>query len=57
MDMVCLEAKLQKWGNSDRIRIPSNFLKLLNLKTNDKVDLNYENEKIIITKPKKQKYH
>ena len=50
-----MEAKLQKWGNSNGIRIHHNFLKLLNLKTNDKVNLNYENYKIIITKPKKEK--
>jgi len=50
-----MEARLQKWGNSDGIRIPSNILKSLNLKTNDKVDLKYENDKIIITKPKKVK--
>lgn len=50
-----MEVKLQKWGNSDGIRIPSNFLKSLNLKTNDKVDLNYEDDKIIITKLKKNK--
>ena len=50
-----MEIRLQKWGNSDGIRIPKNFLKSLNLKTNDKVELNYENDKIIITKPKKTK--
>ncbi len=50
-----MEIRLQKWGNSDGIRIPSNFLKLLNLKTNDKLELNYENDKIIITKPQKTK--
>lgn len=50
-----MEAKLQKWGNSDGIRIPSNILKVLNLKTNDIVDLNCEDDKIIITKPKKTK--
>lgn len=50
-----MEAKLQKWGNSDGIRIPSSLLKLLNLKTNDKVDIKYENDQIIITKPKKEK--
>lgn len=50
-----MEARLQKWGNSDGIRIPSNFLKSLNLKTNDKVDLNYEDDKIIISKIKKNK--
>ena len=47
-----MEAKLQKWGNSDGIRIPSSFLKLLNLKTNDIIDINFEQDKIIITKPK-----
>ena len=50
-----MEARLQKWGNSNGIRIPSNFLKLLNLKTNDRVDLIYENDKIIIKKPSKTK--
>ncbi len=50
-----MEARLQKWGNSDGIRIPSNILKALNLKTNDKVDLKYEDDKIIISKLKKEK--
>ena len=36
-----MEAKLQKWGNSDGIRIPNSFLKLLNLKTNDILDITY----------------
>ena len=47
-----MEAKLQKWGNSDGIRIPSIFLKSLDLKTNDKEELNFENNKIVISKPK-----
>ena len=47
-----METKLQKWGNSDGIRIPSSFLKWLNIKTNDKVDLKCENDKIIISKPR-----
>lgn len=50
-----MEARLQKWGNSDGIRIPSSILKSLNLKTNDKVELIQENDKIIITKPIKEK--
>ena len=48
-----MEARLQKWGNSDGIRIPSNILKSLNLKTNDKVDLIQKDDKIIISKKKK----
>lgn len=50
-----MEARLQKWGNSDGIRIPSNILKSLNLKTNDVVDLNIVDDKIVISKSKKKK--
>lgn len=47
-----MEVKLQKWGNSDGIRIPSIILKALNLKTNDKVELIQQEDKIVITKLK-----
>lgn len=50
-----MEARLQKWGNSDGIRIPSSLLKSLNLKTNDKVELSQVEDKIIITKRKDNK--
>ena len=50
-----MELKLQRWGNSDGIRIPSNILKSLNLKTNDKVNLVMEDDKIIITKSNNKK--
>ena len=50
-----LEAKLQKWGNSLGIRIPSSLLKALNLKNNDQVDINYEDDKIVISKSKNNK--
>ena len=49
-----MEAKLQKWGNSDGIRIPSSFLKSLNLKTNDIVELMQKDDTIIISKQKKK---
>ena len=49
-----MEARIQKWGNSDGIRIPSSFLKTRNIKTNDKVELIQEKDKIIISKPKKR---
>jgi len=49
-----VEARLQKWGNSDGIRIPSSFLKSLNLKTNDVVELMQKEDIIIISKPKKK---
>ena len=50
-----MEARLQKWGNSSGIRIPSTILKSLNIKTNDKLDLVQEDDKIIITKSKNNK--
>ena len=49
-----MEARLQKWGNSDGIRIPSSFLKSLDLKTNDVVELLQVEDTIIISKPKKK---
>ena len=45
-----MEARLQKWGNSVGIRIPSNIIKSLNLKINDVLELETEDKKIIITK-------
>lgn len=45
-----METKIQRWGNSDGIRIPSSILKSLDLKTNDKVNIKEDNNKIIITK-------
>ena len=45
-----MEIKLQKWGNSVGIRIPSSVLKSFNLKENDIIDLKEEEDRIVITK-------
>lgn len=50
-----MEARLQKWGNSWGIRIPSTILKSLNLKNDDIVDLICEDDKIIISKSNSRK--
>ena len=50
-----MEARLQKWGNSDGIRIPSSILKALNLKTNDAINIEQVEDKIIISKQIKSK--
>lgn len=50
-----MEAKIQKWGNSVGIRIPSSILKSLNIKTNDILNIAQEKDKIIISIPKKKK--
>ncbi len=50
-----MEARLQKWGNSAGIRIPSSILKSLNIKTNDILNIEQEEDRIIISIPKKKK--
>ena len=50
-----MEAKIQKWGNSDGIRIPSSILKSLNIKTNDIINIEQQDDKIIISVLKKKK--
>lgn len=50
-----MEVRLQKWGNSMGIRIPSSILKTLNLKSNDILEIVEEDNKIIITVRKNKK--
>lgn len=50
-----MEARLQKWGNSDGVRIPKAFLQSLNLKTNDKIIIEQVDDKIVISKCNKDK--
>ena len=50
-----MEIIIQKWGNSDGIRIPSSILKTLNIKTNDQLNRETIDDKIIITKSTKNK--
>ena len=50
-----MQVKVQKWGNSDGIRIPSNMLRALNIKSNDFLDIVQIDDKIIISVPKKTK--
>ncbi len=50
-----MEVVLQKWGNSDGIRIPSSILKSLDIHTNDILNIVQDENKIIITKSNKNK--
>lgn len=49
-----METILQKWGNSNAIRIPKVILDDLGIKTNDVLVLEEDNEKIIIHKKKQE---
>lgn len=51
-----MEARLQKWGNSTGIRIPSSILKSLNIKANDILCIEQEEDRIVISIPKKKRY-
>lgn len=50
-----METRLQKWGNSEGIRIPKSILKSLGIKANDIVNIAQEEDRIVITIPKVQK--
>jgi len=50
-----MELKLQKWGNSYGIRIPKVYLKSLNINNSDSLMIEQNDNKIIISKSKKQK--
>lgn len=45
-----MEIILQKWGNSNGIRIPNVIIKSLNLKTNDKLTIEEDGDRIVISK-------
>ncbi|WP_158655449.1 AbrB/MazE/SpoVT family DNA-binding domain-containing protein [Helicobacter marmotae] len=46
------EVKLNKWGNSLALRIPSSFLEHLGLSQDSKLKLSIKDEKLIIEKQK-----
>lgn len=54
MELRLWRQDFENGGNSGGIRIPSSFLKSLNLKTNDVVELMQKEDTIIISKPKKR---
>ena len=51
-----MEVRLQKWGNSMGIRIPSSILKSLNLKTNDMLNIELADNKIVISVSQRKRY-
>ena len=50
-----MQATIQKWGNSQGIRIPKAFLEALGMMENDLVELNRVDDNIVITKVKEKK--
>ena len=49
-----MQATIQKWGNSQGIRIPKAFLEALGMRENDLVELSRVDNNILISKVKKE---
>lgn len=47
-------AKIQKWGNSQGVRIPKQLLAIASIKQDDEVELIAEYDKIIIRRARKK---
>lgn len=47
-------AKVQKWGNSQGVRIPKYILEKAKLNEGDTVEISVEDDKIVIFRPKRQ---
>jgi antitoxin MazE len=52
-----MQATIQKWGNSQGIRIPKAFLEAVGMMENDTVELKRVDDNIVITKIEKKKYN
>lgn len=50
-----MQATIQKWGNSQGIRIPKVFLEALGMMENDIVELSRVDDNIVISKVKEKK--
>ncbi len=50
-----MEAKIQKWGNSNGIRLPKVMLEMVGLKENDNVNIEIINGNLVIIPKKKHK--
>lgn len=47
--------RVQKWGNSNGVRIPKVHLEALNIKSGDPINIVRDENKIIITKAEREK--
>ena len=49
-----MDSKIQKWGNSCGVRIPSSFMKELGITVNDIISMKQEDNRIVIEKKQKK---
>lgn len=48
-------ATIQKWGNSQGIRLPKHILDMVKFAENEQIDISADNDKIVITKARPHK--
>jgi antitoxin MazE len=51
-----LVAKVQRWGNSQGVRLPKSVLDLAGIDVGDKVEINVSDRGIVVTKVARPKY-
>lgn len=49
-----MEARIQKWGNSQAVRIPKAILEEVHLQENDKVRIEAKEDQIVISRVEKK---
>ncbi len=49
-----MQTKIQKWGNSNGIRLPKIILDALNLSNNDELDIVIKENNIVLSKSKRK---
>lgn len=50
-----MRTTIQKWGNSQAVRLPKSILEMANLQENDKVEIKVQDGNVIIIPEKKRK--
>ena len=53
--VITMITRIQRWGNSNAVRLPKAVLEAMNMRESDKVEIISENNQIII-RPAKRKY-
>lgn len=54
--IVIMKSKLTRWGNSLAIRIPSLFIKHLDLASGTEIEMKLENDRLVLSRHKNKKY-
>lgn len=54
-EVICMYTTIQKWGNSQAVRLPKAILEMVNLRENDRVEIKVQDGNLIISPVKKHR--